>query len=159
MWVLICHSCHLQQFHQVISMVLCIKEYIDGLVQERRNSVANALGLHFSCINPSIYVLKTNDKLCCRPLSVSDKCHENSPVLTNLSLGKMAAISQTIFSDAFSWMKSFEFQKQNPLVCVPKGPIENYPALVQIVVWRWICDKPLYEACSNDPLTHIWAPG
>ena len=29
--------------------------------------------------------------------------------LPNLSPGKMAAISQTIFSDAFSWMKSFVF--------------------------------------------------
>ena len=28
--------------------------YIDGLVQERRNSIANALELHLSCTNPSI---------------------------------------------------------------------------------------------------------
>ena len=27
---------------------------IDGLVQERRNSIANALELHLSCTNPSI---------------------------------------------------------------------------------------------------------
>ena len=26
--------------------------YMDGLVQERRNSIANALELHLSCINP-----------------------------------------------------------------------------------------------------------
>ena len=30
--------------------------YIDVLVQERRNSIANALELHFSCTNPSICV-------------------------------------------------------------------------------------------------------
>ena len=30
-------------------------------------------------------------------------------VLTHLHLDKMDAISQTIFSDAFSWMKSFVF--------------------------------------------------
>ena len=30
--------------------------YIDGLVQERRNSIANALELHLSCTNPSIYI-------------------------------------------------------------------------------------------------------
>ena len=29
--------------------------YIDGLMQERRNYIANALELRFSCINPSIY--------------------------------------------------------------------------------------------------------
>ena len=28
-------------------------QYIDGLVQERRNSSANALELHLSCTNPS----------------------------------------------------------------------------------------------------------
>ena len=28
--------------------------YIDGLVQERRNSIANALELHLSCTNPSM---------------------------------------------------------------------------------------------------------
>ena len=28
--------------------------YIDGLVQERRNSIANALELRLSCTNPSI---------------------------------------------------------------------------------------------------------
>ena len=29
--------------------------YIDGLVQERCNSIAKALELHLSCTNPSIY--------------------------------------------------------------------------------------------------------
>ena len=29
--------------------------YIDGLVQQRRNSIANALELRLSCTNPSIY--------------------------------------------------------------------------------------------------------
>ena len=29
--------------------------HIDGLVQERRNSIANALKLRLSCINPSIW--------------------------------------------------------------------------------------------------------
>ena len=28
---------------------------------------------------------------------------------------------------------------------VPKGPIDNHPALVQIMAWRWIGDKPLSE--------------
>ena len=30
--------------------------YIDGLVQEKRNSIANALELRLSCTNPSIYL-------------------------------------------------------------------------------------------------------
>ena len=32
--------------------------YMDELVQERRNSIANALELHLSCTNPSIYSLQ-----------------------------------------------------------------------------------------------------
>ena len=35
---------------------------------------------------------------------------ELTDTLTHLSLDQMAAISQTIFSDAFSWMKSFVFR-------------------------------------------------
>ena len=31
--------------------------YVDGLVQERRNSIANAVELRLSCINPSIWGL------------------------------------------------------------------------------------------------------
>ena len=30
--------------------------YIDGLMQERRNSIANALELRLSCTNPSNYI-------------------------------------------------------------------------------------------------------
>ena len=35
---------------------------IDGLVQERRNSIANALELRVSCTNSSRYVLKNVKK-------------------------------------------------------------------------------------------------
>ena len=65
--------------------------------------------------------------------------------LTHLSQDKMATFSQTIFSDAFSWMESFVFLIKMSLKFVPKGPIDNNPALVQIMAWRWIDDKPLSE--------------
>ena len=32
-----------------------LRWYIDGLIQEKRNSIANAMELRLSCINPSIY--------------------------------------------------------------------------------------------------------
>ena len=50
---------------------------------------------------------------------------------------KMANISQTTFSNAFSRMISLKF--------VPTGPINNIPALVQIMAWRRPGDKPLSE--------------
>ena len=34
--------------------MLWIDDYIDGLVQESRNSIANALELRLSCTNPLI---------------------------------------------------------------------------------------------------------
>ena len=42
----------------------------------------------------------------------------------------MAAISQTVFSDVFPWMSSFVFLIKISLIYVPKGPIDNNPALV-----------------------------
>ena len=38
---------------------------------------------------------------------------------------------------------------------VPKGPINNYPALVQIMAWRRSGDKPLFEPMMVSLLTHI----
>ena len=38
---------------------------------------------------------------------------------------------------------------------VPKGPIHNIPALVQIMAWRRSGDKPLSEPMMVSSLTHI----
>ena len=40
---------------------------------------------------------------------------------------------------------------------VPKGPINNIPALVQIMAWRRPGDKPLSEPMLVGSLTHIYA--
>ena len=42
-----------------------------------------------------------------------------------------------------------------PLKFVPKGPIHNIPALVQIMAWRRPGDKPLSEPVMVSLLTHI----
>ena len=57
--------------------------------------------------------------------------HVVSKLLTHIPLDKMTAISQTIFSYAFS--------------------IDNNPAVVQISDWRWRVDKPLSEI-KADPI-------
>ena len=38
---------------------------------------------------------------------------------------------------------------------VPKSPINNIPALVHIIAWRRLGDKPLYETMLVSLLTHI----
>ena len=67
----------------------------------------------------------------------------------------MAAIFQTTFSNAFSWMKIYKFWFKISLKFVPKGPINNIPALVQIMVWRRLGGKPLSEPMMVILLTHI----
>ena len=70
--------------------------------------------------------------------------------LTHWGRNKMDAISQTTFSSAFPWMKMFEFRLK-----VPKGPITNIPALVQIMAWRRPGDKPLSEPMMVRLPTHM----
>ena len=41
---------------------------------------------------------------------------------------------------------------------VPKGPINNIPALVQIMAWRRSGDKPLSETMLVSLLTHMRHP-
>ena len=70
-------------------------------------------------------------------------CKKTNP--TNLLLSKMAAISQTTFSNAVFLMKMLEFQFQFSLEFVPKGPVDNNSALVQIMACRLFGAKPLPE--------------
>ena len=39
----------------MVNLYIQLIDYIDGLEQERCNSIANALELHLSCTNLSIY--------------------------------------------------------------------------------------------------------
>ena len=61
-------------------------------------------------------------------------------LLTHLPLEKMAAVSQTIFSDAFSCMKSFAFWFKFHWRSFLR---DNNPALVQIMAWRGIGELSL----------------
>ena len=64
--------------------------------------------------------------------------------LTHLPLGKMAAISQMYFQIQFrGWKVCFLIKIS--LKFVPKVSIENNPALVVIMAWYRIGDKPLSE--------------
>ena len=60
-------------------------------------------------------------------------------------------IFECIFFDENVWISI-----KIPLKFVPKGPISNIPALVQIMAWRRPGDKPLSEPMVVSLLTHIW---
>ena len=63
-------------------------------------------------------------------------------ILTHWGRGKMDAISQTTSSSAFSWMKMFEFRLKISMKFVPKGPINNNPALNQL----WLVSRRIYAS-------------
>ena len=75
--------------------------------------------------------------------------------LTHWGREKMAAISQTTLSSAFSWMKLSEFRSKFHWSFFPKSPTDNILALFQIMAWRRPGDKPLSEAMKVSLLTHI----
>ena len=67
-------------------------------------------------------------------------------VLTHWGRDKMADISQTMFSKAFSWMKSFVFWFQFHWSLFLRVQLTiNKSALVQVMAWRPTADKPLLE--------------
>ena len=75
--------------------------------------------------------------------------------LTHRSRDKMAAIFLTTFPNAFLWKKSFVFIIKLSLRFIRKCPINNIPALVQIMAWRRPGDKLLSEPMMVSLLTHI----
>ena len=74
--------------------------------------------------------------------------------LTHWGRDKMAAIYQTTFLNAYYWTKLWISIKISPKF-VHKGPINNIPALVQIMAWGRPGDKPLSEPEMASLPTHI----
>ena len=73
---------------------------------------------------------------------------------THWGQDEMGNILQTTFSNVFSSMKMCEFRLKFHWF-VPKGQIDNIPALVQMMVWRCPGDKPLSEPMMVNLPTHI----
>ena len=78
--------------------------------------------------------------------------------LTHWGRDKLATISQTTISNAFSWMKMLGFRLKFHWSFFPKGRINNIPLLVQIMAWRRPGDKPLSEPTMVRLSTHICVP-
>ena len=79
--------------------------------------------------------------------SIPKPCH-----LTHWGRDKMAAVSRTTLSNAFSWMKLYEFRLRfhwNLFLGF------QLTALVQIMAWRRSGDKPLSETMMVSLTTHI----
>ena len=72
----------------------------------------------------------------CLHITLSVNC------LTHWGRDKMAVNFLTTFSNVYSWTKIYISIKIS-LNFVPKGPINNIPALVQIMTWRRPGNEPL----------------
>ena len=67
----------------------------------------------------------------------------------------MASKFMTTFSNAFSWMKIYTFWFKTLLKFVSKVSVNYIPALVQILAWRRLGDKPVSEPMIISLLTHL----
>ena len=77
------------------------------------------------------------------------------PLFNTLRARQMDAISQTPFSNAFSWMKMFEYRLKFHWSLFFRVQLINILALVQIMAWRRPGDKPLSEPMVVSLPTHI----
>ena len=87
----------------------------------------------------------------CNTLTSDVLCH-----LTHWDWDKMATISQMTFLNAFSWIRIYIYILiKISTKFVPKVQIYNIPALVQMMAWHWLSDKPLSEPMMVSLLRHI----
>ena len=54
-------------------------------------------------------------------------------------------------------IEKFYFLFQISLKFVPEGPVDNKWVLVQVMAWRWIGNKPLFEPIMTKP--YVVLPG
>ena len=80
---------------------------------------------------------------------MKQQCVENNQLISPWT--KWPPLWQTTISNAFSSIPIWISQK-----FVPRAPVDNKPALVQIMAWCWTADKPLPELMLTNSLTHIF---
>ena len=117
----------------------------DDLVQTRTRTVADTVLMNFGCITRK-YIY---DSL---------QSYGDSIASTIINTLRPRQNGRHFTDDTFNrilWIKMFRILIKFSLMFVPKGPINNIPALVQIMAWRHPGDKPLSEPVMVSLLTHI----
>ena len=128
---------------------------MDGLVQHYNNYIANVLELLQSCIKPSIYY-KSYQTICALLWwGTGLFCGHHPGLFITLRPRQNGRhfpddIFKCLFFNENVWISI-----NISLRCVPKGPVTNIPALVQIIAWRWLGDKRMSEPMVFSLLTHI----
>ena len=81
--------------------------------------------------------------------------HSHAGLLTHWGRDKVAAILQTTFANAFSWLKCTNFAIKFDWSLFLKDRIDNIPALVQIMAWRHQATSHYLNQRWPSQLTHI----
>ena len=126
--------------YEVISFLL-IQEYFDGLVQERRNSIANALELRLSCTNPPILCCdKLLSKVLTRVIPVAWKQHD--------------AVTGSLAKYVYRKISNIRRTKSQTLNASRLGlQLSLRNILKPSVKWEWRCSwSSTDRRCSN----YIW---
>ena len=151
---------------------------MDGLLQERCNSSALALELCLSCTNPSLWWTAS----CLNSVNKRMSWLVNAFHIIGLLWGESTDHRMWVIWEAMMLMWhyfntlrlrrngrhfadgifKYIFLNENVWIpikisikFVPKGPINNIPALVQIMAWRRPGNKPLSEPMMVGLTTHI----
>ena len=87
---------------------------------------------------------------CLETRSISPLPHVDTILSINTLRPRQNSMSQTTYSNVFSSMKMFGFRFK-----FHWSPINSIPALIQIMAWRQLGDKPLFEPMMAKLPTHI----
>ena len=85
-------------------------------------------------------------------------CYKGYPTETHLNTLRPGQNGRHFTDDIFKCIflnENVYISSKISLKFVPKGPINNIPALVQIMAWRRPSDKTLSEPMTGSLLTHI----
>ena len=76
---------------------------------------------------------------------------------THLPLDKMAAVLADVIFKCIFLNENDRILIRISLKFVPRCLVDNKPALVQVMAWRWLGDKPLPEPMMTEFIdTYMW---
>ena len=143
----------------VIKMSFNYLFHIDGLVQEIRNSSVLAMELCLFCTNPSTLSIAWPLVIwCCNEPGYQQLCYAAGSLGIASTPEGPRQNGRHFGDDTFKCIflnENVRIANKISLKFVLKGPINNIPALVQIMAWRRPGDKPLSEPMMVRFRTHI----
>ena len=158
-------NCHLYDFYHryfdwnfqkyISLLTTCRQSHIFFLLWDLLISILSADNISFILdqFHTEVTLLQLLGKILANGITCSKK--KNTYLFKTLRLRQ----NEPNFPDGiFKWMFLIEnvwISIKMPLKFVPKGPINNIPALVQVMAWGRPGDKPLSEPMLVNSLIHI----